>query len=141
MSLEQIIAENTAAVKELTAALAKAYSVPAIKVETTEKVVKEAAKEKDTKKDTSKSESTAETASSPKDATPAASEKTDSAKELSYDDVKVPFLQLANTDKPKAVELLAKHGLKTLIAAKDDAEVLKAVYADLTAKPADEDLA
>lgn len=149
MSLEQVIAENTAAVKELTAALAKAYSVPAIKVGTTEKDVKEVAKEKDTKKDTSKSESTAATASSPKDATPDASEKPDNAKgdkpsaeetEALYQSIKQPFLDLVAKDKPKAVQILDAIGAKALKAADYD-QLVKAKELLGVKDEAEEDLA
>lgn len=147
MSLEQVIAENTAAVKELTAALAKAYSMPSA-TSTAEKV-KEVAKEKDTKKDTSKSESTAATASSPKDATPAASEKPDNAKgdkpsaeetEALYQSIKQPFLDLVAKDKPKAVQILDAIGAKALKAADYD-QLVKAKELLGVKDEAEEDLA
>lgn len=123
MSLEQAIQENTAAIRELIAALGKgAPSQAAAPVETAtveEPKVEKPAKEK-------KQQAPAATPESKEEAAPAADEPAP----VSYDDCAQAVTKLAKTKgRPAAVALLGQFDLKTLQDAKDKPELLAQVKA------------
>lgn len=123
MSLEQAIQENTAAIRELIAALGKgAPSQAAAPVETAtveEPKVEKPAKEK-------KQQAPAATPESKEEAAPAADEQAP----VSYDDCAQAVTKLAKTKgRPAAVALLGQFDLKTLQDAKDKPELLAQVKA------------
>ena len=123
MSLEQAIQENTAAIRELIAALGKgAPSQAAAPVETAtveEPKVEKPAKEK-------KQQAPAAMPESKEEAAPVADEPAP----VSYDDCAQAVTKLAKTKgRPAAVALLGQFDLKTLQDAKDKPEVLAHVKA------------
>ena len=123
MSLEQAIQENTAAIRELIAALGKgAPSQAAAPVETAtveEPKVEKPAKEK-------KQQAPAAMPESKEEAAPAADEPAP----VSYDDCAQAVTKLAKTKgRPAAVALLGQFDLKTLQDAKDKPELLAQVKA------------
>ena len=123
MSLEQAIQENTAAIRELIAALGKgAPSQAAAPVETAtveEPKVETPAKEK-------KQQAPAATPESKEEVAPAADEPAP----VSYDDCAQSVTKLAKTKgRPAAVALLGQFDLKTLQDAKDKPELLAQVKA------------
>ena len=123
MSLEQAIQENTAAIRELIAALGKgAPSQAAAPVENPpveEPKVEKPAKEK-------KQQAPAAMPESKEEAAPAADEPAP----VSYDDCAQAVTKLAKTKgRPAAVALLGQFDLKTLQDAKDKPELLAQVKA------------
>jgi len=123
MSLEQAIQENTAAIRELIAALGKgAPSQAAAPVETA--TVEEPKAEKPTKE--KKQQAPAAMPESKEEAAPAADEPAP----VSYDDCAQAVTKLAKTKgRPAAVALLGQFDLKTLQDAKDKPELLAQVKA------------
>ena len=121
MSLEQAIQENTAAIRELIAALGTgATSQAAAPVETA--TVEEPKAEKPTKE--KKQSAPAATPESKEEAAAAADEPTP----VSYDDCAQSVTKLAKAKgRPAAVALLGHFGLKTLQDAKDKPELLAQV--------------
>lgn len=123
MSLEQAIQENTAAIRELIAALGKgAPSQAAAPVETAtveEPKVEKPAKEK-------KQQAPAAMPESKEEVAPVADEPAP----VSYDDCAQAVTKLAKTKgRPAAVALLGQFDLKTLQDAKDKPELLAQVKA------------
>ena len=123
MSLEQAIQENTAAIRELIAALgAGATSQAAAPVETA--TVEEPKAEKPAKE--KKQQAPAATPESKEEVAPAADEPAP----VSYDDCAQSVTKLAKTKgRPAAVALLGQFDLKTLQDAKDKPELLAQVKA------------
>ena len=123
MSLEQAIQENTAAIRELIAALGNgATSQAAAPVETA--TVEEPKAEKPTKE--KKQQAPAAMPESKEEAAPAADEPAP----VSYDDCAQAVTKLAKTKgRPAAVALLGQFDLKTLQDAKDKPELLAQVKA------------
>ena len=123
MSLEQAIQENTAAIRELIAALGKrAPSQAAAPVETA--TVEEPKAEKPTKE--KKQQAPAAMPESKEEAAAAADEPAP----VSYDDCAQAVTKLAKTKgRPAAVALLGQFDLKTLQDAKDKPELLARVKA------------
>ena len=123
MSLEQAIQENTAAIRELIAALGTgATSQAAAPVETA--TVEEPKAEKPTKE--KKQQAPAAMPESKEEAAPAA----DDPAPVSYDDCAQAVTKLAKTKgRPAAVALLGQFDLKTLQDAKDKPELLAQVKA------------
>ena len=123
MSLEQAIQENTAAIRELIAALGTgATSQAAAPVETA--TVEEPKAEKPTKE--KKQQAPAATPESREEAAAAADEPAP----VSYDDCAQAVTKLAKTKgRPAAVALLGQFDLKTLQDAKDKPELLAQVKA------------
>ena len=103
MSLEKALQENTEAMNRL-ADVIRAAGMAGCHTHSEDEVKKPAA--------------------TPAATTPAAKVEpaTESPSELTYDDIKKPFLQLANKDKPKAVALLAEMGVPSLQSFKDQPE-------------------
>ena len=123
MSLEQAIQENTAAIRELIAALGKgAPSQAAAPTETAtveEPKVEKPAKEKKQQAPAATPESKEEAAAAADDHAP-----------VSYDDCAQAVTKLAKTKgRPAAVALLGQFDLKTLQDAKDKPELLAQVKA------------
>ena len=123
MSLEQAIQENTAAIRELIAALGKgAPSQAAAPTETAtveEPKVEKPAKEKKQLAPAATPESKEEAAAAADDHAP-----------VSYDDCAQAVTKLAKTKgRPAAVALLGQFDLKTLQDAKDKPELLAQVKA------------
>ena len=123
MSLEQAIQENTAAIRELIAALGTgATSQAAAPAETA--TVEEPKAEKPAKE--KKQQAPAATPESKEEAAPAA----DDPAPVSYDDCAQSVTKLAKTKgRPAAVALLGQFDLKTLQDAKDKPELLARVKA------------
>lgn len=123
MSLEQAIQENTAAIRELIAALGKgAPSQAAAPVETA--TVEEPKAEKPTKE--KKQQAPAAMPESKEEVAPVADEPAP----VSYDDCAQAVTKLAKTKgRPAAVALLGQFDLKTLQDAKDKPELLAQVKA------------
>ena len=123
MSLEQAIQENTAAIRELIAALGKgAPSQAAAPAETA--TVEDPKAEKPTKE--KKQSAPAATPESKEDAAAAADEPAP----VSYDDCAQSVTKLAKSKgRPAAVALLGQFDLKTLQDAKDKPELLAQVKA------------
>ena len=123
MSLEQAIQENTAAIRDLIAALGKGApsqaAAPAETATVEEPKVEKPAKEK-------KQQAPAATPKSMEEAAPAADEPAP----VSYDDCAQAVTKLAKTKgRPAAVALLGRFDLKTLQDAKDKPELLAQVKA------------
>ena len=128
MSLEQAIQENTAAIRELIAALGKgAPSQVAAPVETAT-VEEPNADAKPTKE--KKQSAPAATPEQKDDAAAVADEPASEAAPVSYDDCAQAVTKLAKTKgRPAAVALLGQFDLKTLQDAKDKPELLAQVKA------------
>ena len=123
MSLEQAIQENTAAIRELIAALGKGApsqaAAPAVTATVEEPKVEKPAKEK-------KQQAPAAMPESKEEVAPAADEQAP----VSYDDCAQAVTKLAKTKgRPAAVALLGQFDLKTLQDAKDKPELLAQVKA------------
>ena len=125
MSLEQAIQENTAAIRELIAALGKgAPSQAAAPTETA--TVEEPKVEKPAKEKKQQAPAAAAMPESKEEAAPAADEPAP----VSYDDCAQAVTKLAKTKgRPAAVALLGQFDLKTLQDAKDKPELLAQVKA------------
>ena len=123
MSLEQAIQENTAAIRELIAALGKGApsqaAAPAETATVEEPKVEKPAKEKKQQAPAAMPESKEEAAAAADEPAP-----------VSYDDCAQAVTKLAKTKgRPAAVALLGQFDLKTLQDAKDKPELLARVKA------------
>lgn len=127
MSLEQAIQENTAAIRELIAALGKgAPSQAAAPVETA--TVEEPKVDAKPTKEKKQQAPAAAMPESKEEAAPAPA--ADEAAPVSYDDCAQAVTKLAKTKgRPAAVALLGQFDLKTLQDAKDKPELLAQVKA------------